>query len=64
MPITTRHLDWSDKKHDFDDMEGGEKNTISMKEAREEMVKRIDMLLHTQEGREKIGKVLGCKIES
>ena len=45
-------------------MEGGEKNTISMKEAREEMVKRIDMLLHTQEGREKIGKVLGCKIES
>jgi len=27
------------------------------------MVKRIDMLLYTQEGREKVAKILGCRIE-
>jgi len=61
MPMKVTHNDFHEGK--WYDM-GGEKNTISSKEAREEMVKRIDMLLHTQEGREKIGKVLGCKIES
>ena len=61
MNIKTRHLEWKRRQGGFDDMEGG--HTISMKEAREEMVKRIDMLLYTQEGREKVAKILGCRIE-
>ena len=61
MRITTQHLDWEKRQGGYESIK---EDSISLKEAREEMVKRIDMLLYTQEGREKIGKILGCKIES
>jgi len=41
MPITTRHLDWSDKKHKFDDNDG--ENTVGLSSCCEAPVRCVEM---------------------